>query len=150
MAVSEPEFPEAYPEQPEPAQPEPTASRPGYWAKLEYGSILYTLDDIEDHCFRTLEAKKLELTLNLPVLLWIDIISEIRNRNPRNYSQLLRDDMMLRLEDAIERLHEETLFMIAGGPSGSVAARLDPRRQRERRDLASEHLRKAEQERPKR
>lgn len=121
--------------------------RPRYLAKLGDGTVLTTVDDIENLCYRTLEEKKLMLTLELPVLLWIDIVSELRDRNPRNYSQLLRDDMMLRLEEAIERLHEETLFLVASGPAQTVSERFHPDRPRSRRELAGNALKRAEQER---
>lgn len=102
---------------------------------------LRTIQELQDACMAALADRKLTLTLELSTLVWIDIVAEIKDRIPRNYSQLLRDDMMDRLEDAIARLHDETNYMIASGP-GSIAERHDPRRQATRRDIASPHLKK--------
>lgn len=119
--------------------------RPGYIAKTTDAdpSLLQSVDELEAKCFEALQNKKMLLALELPVLLWLDIVSEIRDRNPRNYSQLLRDDTMQRLEEAIERLHEEALFLVAHGPAQTVSERFHPQRQKQRRDIASDELKRS-------
>lgn len=82
---------------------------------------------IQEKCFEALGEGKMQLTMTLDTLAWIDIIQEIKNRNPRNYSQLLRDDMMDRMEAAIERLHDEATYLATAQP-GDIAKKMDPER----------------------
>lgn len=89
-----------------------------------------------------LAAGNATVSYQLPVLAWLDIIAEIKDRHPRNYSSLLRDDMMERLENAIERLHEETTFVIAHGPA-DVSQRVSAERAQMRRDVASAELKRS-------
>jgi hypothetical protein len=84
--------------------------------------------EIQEQCFAALAAGKMQTTMTLDTLAWIDIIQEIKDRNPRNFSQLLRDDQVNRLEAAIERLHDEALFMATARP-GKVANNLAHDRQ---------------------
>ena len=57
----------------------------------------------------------------IPVMGWLAIFDEIRDRRPRNYSRLLVDDTITRLNDAIDFLLQETRHMIAWGPRPTLA-----------------------------
>jgi hypothetical protein len=63
-------------------------------------------------------------TLKLSTLGWLSIVAEIKDRRPRNYSRWLADDTLARLNEAIERLHEVAVFMIACGSSVPMNGRL--------------------------
>lgn len=103
---------------------------------------LQTFADIREKLMAGLSRGELTVTFTLPAMRWLDILDEVEQRRPRNYSMLLRDDLFDRLNSAIDRLHDEANFMVSYGPSGSVAARMDPDRVPSRRDLASPELRR--------
>lgn len=84
---------------------------------------------------------ELSITYTLPTMRWLDILDEIQDRRPRGFSMLLRDDLFDRLGAAIDRIHEEVNYMVAVGPSPSVAARQDERRIVHGRQAASPELR---------
>lgn len=103
---------------------------------------LRTIADMREKLMTGLSRGELTVTFTLPAMRWFDILDEVEQRRPRNYSMLLRDDLFDRMNAAIDRLHDEANFMVAHGPSGSIAARMDPERQPSRRDLASPELRR--------
>jgi hypothetical protein len=63
------------------------------------------------------------LKLELSVVGWMNVVDEIRDRRPRNFSRLLADDTLARMNAAIDRVHEEVVFMAAHGPGALVSAR---------------------------
>lgn len=99
-----------------------------------------TIAAMREHLMNALARRETSLTFDLPIMAWMAVLDEIEARRPRNYSQLLHDDTIDRLNAAIDRLHDEANFMVAYGPSGSIAARLDPDRQPSRRNIASPEL----------
>jgi hypothetical protein len=101
-----------------------------------------TVAVMREHLMNALARRETVLTFELPVMAWMAFCDEIEDRRPRNYSALLKDDHLRQLHGAIDRLHEEINFVIAYGPGGSVAARMDPERAPSRRDLASPELRR--------
>jgi hypothetical protein len=103
---------------------------------------LLTFADMREKLMAGLGRGELTVTFTLPAMTWLDILDEIEQRRPRNYSMLLRDDLFDQLNAAIDRVHDEANFMIAYGPAGSVASRMDPERAPSRRDLASPELRR--------
>lgn len=56
-----------------------------------------------------------EVTLTLPVVAWVGILDELKERRPRNLSYLLANDTAERLDAAIDRMHDEVNFVIASG-----------------------------------
>ena len=104
------------------------------------------LNEMQNLLMDALAAGQLSIKLELPVLTWLAIVDEIKGRRPKNYSQLLRDDMVERLEAAIERLHDEANFLIAFGPA-SIASRQPGMKQPTKRDVASAELRRQLRER---
>lgn len=84
-------------------------------------------NDLQEQLFAALAKGQMQTTLTIDTLAWIDIIQEIKGRNPRNFSQLLRDDQADRLEAAIQRLHDEATYLVTA-QSGSVAKKMDPER----------------------
>lgn len=84
-------------------------------------------NDLQEQLFAALAKGQMQSTVTLDTMAWIDIIQEIKGRNPRNFSQLLRDDQADRMESVIERLHEEITYLAIMRP-GSVAKKLDPDR----------------------
>jgi hypothetical protein len=103
---------------------------------------LLTIQDIREKLMAGLSRGELTMSFSLPTMRWLDILDEIEQRRPRNYSMLLRDDLFDRLNSAIDRLHDEANFIVAFGPSGTVAARMDPDKVPSRRDMASPELRR--------
>lgn len=141
------EFPDDLPESTPPtSQPRPKSD----WGFDVYlartisseRKYLNTVDEMREALMTALANRQTVLTYELPVMAWMAMLDEIANRRPRNYSQLLRDDIIDRLNAAIDRVHDEANFMIAYGPGGSVAARMDPERVPSRRDVASPELRR--------
>jgi hypothetical protein len=63
----------------------------------------------------------------LDVFGWLMLLDEVQDRRPRNYSALVRDDAMDRLEDSIEWLQAEIRAVMAHGQS-NLAGRFDGRR----------------------
>jgi hypothetical protein len=115
-----------------------------YLARTADGEQKYlnTVAEMREHLMGCLERRETMLTFELPVMAWMACLDEIENRRPRNFSQLLRDDTIGRLNAAIDRLHDEANFMVALGPSPSVASRVDPDRAKSRREIASDELKK--------
>lgn len=115
-----------------------------YWARVvgRERERLRTLQDLEDHLMATLADRKLTAIYELPVTGWLSIIDEIKNRHPVGFMALLRDDAMTRLNAAIERIHEEVNYMVAVGPSPSIAARQNEQRALYGRQAASPGLQK--------
>ena len=64
-----------------------------------------------------------KLSVELEPLEWWLVIEEVENRNPRNMSQLLRDDMFDQMRDVIGRLHREYVYALAHGP-GNISRRV--------------------------
>lgn len=124
-----------------PLTPEQYAAREQRAGQAEHEHFA-AIRDFRERLMEALGRGELESTFKLPTMRWLDILDEIQDRRPRNYSMLLRDDLFDRLNAAIDRVHDEANFMTAYGPSGSVAARMDPDRQPSRRDLASPELRR--------
>lgn len=60
---------------------------------------------------------------------FLALLDEIKNRRPRNISYLLADERISRMDDLIDRLHEEVSYMIANGPADNVSSRFDPERE---------------------
>jgi hypothetical protein len=115
-----------------------------YLARTADGERKYlnTVAEMREHLMGCLERRETMLTFELPVMAWMAFLDEIVGHRPRNYSQLLRDDTIDRLNAAIDRLHDEANFMVAFGPSPSVASRADPEREKSRRDIASDKLKR--------
>lgn len=86
------------------------------------------INAIQEQLFEALGKGQMQTTITLDTLAWIAVMQEVKNRNPRNYSQLLRDDMMERMDAVIERLHEEVTYLATAQP-GPVAKRTDPHRE---------------------
>lgn len=114
-----------------------------YWAQAaERGrERLATVQDLKAHLMATLERRELVATYELPVLLWLSVIDEIENRHPTGFEQLFRDSMMARLGAAIDRLHGEVNYLVAGGPS-AVSARFSDDRDVPARQAGSRELQK--------
>jgi hypothetical protein len=102
---------------------------------------LNTIAEMREHLDAALVRRETFVSFELPVMAWVAVLDEIENQRPRNLSQLMRDDTLDRLNEAIDRLHDEANFLIASGP-GDVAARIDPARRASRRDVASPELRR--------
>jgi hypothetical protein len=102
-----------------------------------------TIQHLREHLMECLQRRETVLTFELPVMAWMAVLDELENKREKNISYLLRSDIVDRLNAAIDRIHDEANFMVSFGPSPTVAARLDPNRQRTRRDLASDELKKS-------
>lgn len=96
-------------------------------------------NEIQEQCMAALARGEMKVTMTLEALAWIDIIQELKDRNPRNFSSLLRDKTMERMEAAIERLHEEVTYLVVSQP-GAVAKRTDPKREAPVRSAVSSRL----------
>lgn len=127
------EFPDDLPERPEPVNQPPAKHDWGFDVYLcrtkgDERKYLNTVAELREHLMACLSRRETVLTFELPVMAWMAFCDEIEQHRPKNYSALLRDDAIDRLNAAIERVHEEVLFMVASGPAPLVAARMDPRR----------------------
>lgn len=87
-----------------------------------------TVEVLREHLMGALARRETTISFELPVMAWMAFCDEIEQHRPKNYSALLRDDAIDRLNAAIDRVHDEVLFMVASGPSPLVAARMDPGR----------------------
>jgi hypothetical protein len=76
------------------------------------------VDKLREELMAALAAGKRTVTLNLPVLAWLAFLDEIQDRRPRNYSALLHDDHLDRLNASIEWLGAEIRHVIANSPTG--------------------------------
>ena len=83
---------------------------------------LENFDMLREALMKALANREKTVKLELSVLGWLALVDEIQNRRPRNYSALLRDDTLDRLEASIEWLGAEIRHVIAAGPS-DVSAR---------------------------
>lgn len=92
-------------------------------AEREYVRVV---QDFRERLMAALGRGELNSTFTLPTMVWLMLLDDMRDRRPRNYSAMLRDDTLDRLNAAIDRLHEEANFMVAFGPSRDVAPRFDP------------------------
>lgn len=107
----------------------------------------YTSDDGRLKAFATLDKILMEamargemsVKVELSVWHWLNILDEVKDRQPRNYSALLRDDLVARMNAAIDRVHEEANYIAAFSP-GLVADRFDPNRKQHGRQMASPEL----------
>ena len=79
-----------------------------------------TFEKMEALLMEALAAGNTEATLTLNVHRWLSFLDEVRDRHPRNYSRLVADDTIARLNDAIDRIHGEANYLAAFS-SGSVA-----------------------------
>lgn len=136
-----------FPEEAKPANQPPPKHDWGFDVYLcrtkgDAQKYLNTVAELREHLMAALARRETVISLELPVMAWMAFCDEIADHRPRNYSALLHDDFLDRLNAAIDRVHDEANFMIAYGPDGSVAARMDPERQPSRRDLASPELRR--------
>jgi hypothetical protein len=102
-----------------------------------------TIAEMRELIMAALANKQGTLTLELPTMAWMAVLDEIEARRPRNFSQLLRDDTIDRLNDVIERLHEEVTYLVVSGPSPTVAARHNPERQKLQRQVISDELKRS-------
>lgn len=82
-----------------------------------------TITSLREMLGQALAQKRTTVTLELSVFVWLNILDEVFDRRPRNYSRLLADDTLDRLNEAINRLHVEANLLIAAGPSQAVAER---------------------------
>lgn len=78
--------------------------------------VLDAIERLTEKAHAALARGEKTVTMTLPAAGWLVLFDEIRDRRPRNYSSLIRDDFMDRLNEAIERLHDEANFLIASNP----------------------------------
>lgn len=68
---------------------------------------LKTFAELEEHLMSALAARQQTVVLELPVLSWLTILDEIRDRRPRNLTRLLADDSMDRFASMAEALCDQ-------------------------------------------
>lgn len=108
----------------------------------EYGddeARLRYFDALEAAVYQAVADGKPTISFELPSVGWMNIVDEIKDRAPRNYSRLLRDDLLERLGEAIDRLHDEANYLAAFSP-GLVSDAFDPAKAVPKRQAASPEL----------
>jgi hypothetical protein len=85
------------------------------------------IENLREVLMRALADGRKTVKFELDVFGWLMLLDEVQDRRPRNYSALLRDDAMDRLEDSIEWLQAEIREVMVHGPS-NLAGRFDGRR----------------------
>lgn len=103
---------------------------------------LHLWQQIEELLYAALARGERTLKIEISVNQWIIVLDDLKGQAPRNYSRLVRDDTIERMNEAIDRLHDEINYMIVHG-KGNVADAF-PRR---RRDVASEALKRSMKDR---
>jgi hypothetical protein len=99
-----------------------------------------SMQRLETELMSALAAGRSEVTITLDTMGWLGIVNEIKDRRPRNYSRLLADDAMERLNAAIDRIHEEANYIAASGP-GMVSERIGTKKKTARQVASPELLR---------
>ncbi len=89
---------------------------------------LCNIEILREKLMAALAEGKKTATIQLPVMGWLSLLDEIQDRRPRNYSALLQDDHLDRLNALIEWLGAEIRYVIANNPS--VASRFGEERHR--------------------
>lgn len=110
---------------------------------------LAAFQKMENELLAAMKEGKREVTYTLPVMTWLQLLDEVKDREPRNMSRLIRDDTLERMNSVIDRLDEEVAFLIVHGPA-SVSSRFDPNRTRHKKDMASANLKRAMREKDSR
>ena len=72
---------------------------------------LMTFAQVEDALIAALAAGQSTVTLELPVMAWLAILDEVRDRRPRNYTRILADhtaDVFASMAEALcDQMHDE-------------------------------------------
>lgn len=90
----------------------------------EEGWHLSNLQTLQDTLFEAMSGGRGKVRLELDVRAWLEILQEVRDRCPRNYSRLLANEQHERMEVMIDRLHTEWLALVAAG-AGTIASRFE-------------------------
>jgi len=100
-------------------------------------------DGLTAECFKAMAEKRASMTITMPTMQVLELVQEIQDRHPRNMSRLVRDDHIDQLHEVITRLHEEVNYLIAFGPSLTVAERFNQVRPKPSRKIPiSDELRR--------
>lgn len=98
--------------------------------------------EIEELLYAALAKGERTFKVELNAAQWMTVLDDLKDQAPRNYSRLVRDDTIERMNEAIERLHDEVNYMIVHG-KGNVADAFP----RKRKDGASEALKRSMRDR---
>lgn len=92
-------------------------------------ALLRYLGNLADNLLASAARGEEKATIDLPVKAWLAIIDEIRDRRPRNYSRLLADDTIARLNEIIDNAGRTVgLLNINVAALEEVAAKLEKKR----------------------
>jgi hypothetical protein len=81
---------------------------------------LANIEALTDTCEDAIRRGYRMVTFELSPIAWLAIFDEIRNRRRANYSALIADQHVRDMNEALDRMHDEIVYLVAYGPRRNV------------------------------